>query len=48
MVWHSQDNEGCFRVVPEGCVYEETTQDTYVDICQGYDTVSTDIQKGLI
>lgn len=48
LVWYASDSVDCFRVLPEGCVSEENVKDTFVDICEGYETVHQDIQEGLI
>ena len=34
--------------MPNGCVHEENVQDTFIDICEGYEFVSDVIQEGLI
>lgn len=39
MVWYGVDQVNCFRVLPEGCVHETDVQDTYVDICEGFDVI---------
>lgn len=48
LVWYNNDTEMCFRVIPNGCVHEEVTQDTYIDICEGYEMSHLNIQKGLM
>lgn len=43
LVWYAVDSEDCFRAIPTGCVHEENSNDTFIDICEGYDAVSTGI-----
>lgn len=43
LIWYQNDTDQCFRVIPDGCVHEESTKDTYVDICDGYDLVPLEI-----
>ena len=43
LVWYGSDSVNCFRILPEGCVHEENLQDTYIDICEGFEFVSDPI-----